>query len=61
MVQRLDNLRSKNNLNFEIIGIGGVATPADFKAYRDARADVVQSVTAAMWNADLAAEIKASL
>lgn len=61
MVQRLDNLRSKNNLNFEIIGIGGVATPADFKAYRDAGADVVQSVTAAMWNADLAAEIKASL
>lgn len=61
MVKRLDALRKQYNLNFEIIGIGGVATAADFKAYRNAGADVVQSVTAAMWNPGLAAEIKRSL
>jgi dihydroorotate dehydrogenase (NAD+) catalytic subunit len=61
MVQRLDALRKKHNLDYEIIGIGGVATPADFQKYRTAGADVVQSVTAAMWNDNLAAEIKASL
>jgi dihydroorotate dehydrogenase len=61
MVARLDALRKKFNLNYGIIGVGGVMTPADFQQYRAAGADVVQSVTAAMWNADLAAEIKASL
>ncbi len=61
MVKRLDALRKKHGLEFEIIGVGGVATPADFKAYRAAGADVVQSVTAAMWNDQLAAEVKASL
>ncbi len=60
MVKRLDALRKKHNLSYEIIGIGGVATPADFKHYRENGADVVQSVTAAMWNDNLASEIKAS-
>ena len=32
--------------------------PADYKEYRDAGADVVQSVTGAMWNQYLAQEIK---
>ena len=61
MVKRLDALRKKHNLNYEIIGVGGVMTPADFQEYRAAGANVVQSVTGAMWNPDLAAEIKASL
>lgn len=61
MVKRLDKLRQKHDLNYEIIGIGGVATPSDFQAYRKAGADLVQSVTAAMWNDNLAAEIKQSL
>lgn len=61
MVSRLDALRKKHDLSYEIIGIGGVATPADFHQYREAGADVVQSVTAAMWNPGLAAEVKASL
>lgn len=61
MVGRLNALRQKHGLDYEIIGIGGVAGPADFQAYRDAGADVVQSVTAAMWNPDLAAEIKKTL
>jgi len=61
MVKRLDALRKKHGLKYEIIGLGGVMTPADFKDYRAAGADVVQSVTAAMWNDQLAAQIKASL
>lgn len=61
MVKRLDALRKQHNLDFEIIGIGGVMTPADFAEYRSSGADVVQSVTAAMWNPDLAAEVKAIL
>jgi len=61
MVKRLDTLRKRDNVNFQIIGVGGVMKPSDFQDYRDAGADVVQSVTAAMWNDQLAAEIKATL
>jgi dihydroorotate dehydrogenase len=61
MVKRLDDLRKKHSLNFEIIGIGGVMKPSDFNEYRETGADVVQSVTAAMWNPGLAAEVKATL
>ncbi len=61
MVKRLGALRKKHNLKYEIIGVGGVMTPADFQEYRDVGADVVQSVTAAMWNDNFAAEIKATL
>lgn len=61
MVKRLNTLRKKLNLKYEIIGVGGVMSAADFKEYRDAGADAVQSATAAMWNPDLAAEIKANL
>lgn len=61
MVKRLDAIRKKHGLDFEIIGVGGVMVPADFHDYRAAGADVVQSVTAAMWNQDLAAQIKATL
>lgn len=61
MVKRLVALREKLGLNYEIIGIGGVMTPKDFREYRQAGADVVQCVTAAMWNAELAAQIKAIL
>jgi dihydroorotate dehydrogenase (NAD+) catalytic subunit len=61
MVKRLDALRQKEDYKYEIIGVGGVMTPADFHDYRKAGADVVQSVTATMWNDQLATEIKASL
>jgi dihydroorotate dehydrogenase len=61
MVKRLDALRKQHNLDYKIIGIGGVMTPQDFQDYQAAGADVVQSVTAAMWNDQLAAQIKASL
>jgi dihydroorotate dehydrogenase (NAD+) catalytic subunit len=61
MVARLTAMRKEHNLNYEIIGVGGVMAPTDFQQYREAGADVVQSVTAAMWNDNLAAEVKASL
>ena len=58
MVGRLDAIRQNNGLDFEIIGVGGVMQPADFEEYLASGADVVQSATAAMWNPNLAAEIK---
>lgn len=61
MVNRLNQLRKDKKLGYEIIGVGGVMTPADFKEYRDAGADVVQSATGAMWNPELAAQVKATL
>jgi dihydroorotate dehydrogenase len=61
MVKRLDALRKKLGLKYEIIGVGGVMSAKDFADYRKAGADAVQSATAAMWNPGLAAEVKASL
>lgn len=61
MVKRLSKIRKAKNYKFEIIGVGGVMTPEDYKEYRAAGADCVQSATGAMWNPDLAKEIKASL
>jgi dihydroorotate dehydrogenase len=61
MVERLAKLRHKKGLDYQIIGVGGVMTPADFKAYRQAGADVVMSATGAMWNPGLANQVKASL
>ncbi len=61
MVKRLDKMRKDKGYKFEIIGVGGVMTPEDFFEYREAGADVVQSVTAAMWNPHLAQEIKERL
>jgi len=60
MVKRLDELRKAKGYSYEIIGVGGVMNPEDFAQYRLAGADVVQSVTGAMWNQYLAQEIKAS-
>lgn len=61
MAKRLDNLRKKNGWSYEIIGVGGVMNVDDFKDYRRAGADIVQSATAAMWNTGLAAQVKRSL
>ncbi len=61
MTRRLDALRSQKKLDFEIIGIGGVLTAPDFHDYRKAGANAVLSATGAMWNPNLAAEIKQSL
>jgi dihydroorotate dehydrogenase (NAD+) catalytic subunit len=61
MTKRLHMLRHQNNLKFEIIGIGGVLTARDFLDYQDAGADAVLSGTGAMWNPNLAAQVKAYL
>lgn len=58
MVKRLNELRKKESYDFAIIGVGGVMTPEDFFEYRKLGADVVQSATGAMWNPELAQEIK---
>ncbi|KKR61865.1 hypothetical protein A2643_00210 [Candidatus Nomurabacteria bacterium RIFCSPHIGHO2_01_FULL_39_220] len=57
MVSRLKKLREKFGYNFTIIGVGGVATPEDFKEYRKSGADIVMSATGAMWNPYLGIEI----
>lgn len=57
MTKKLFEVRKKQKYDFEIIGIGGVMTPADYVAYREAGADCVQSATGAMWNPHLANEI----
>lgn len=57
MVRRLARLREKLHAHYEIIGVGGVMTPADYLEYRKAGTDAVQSATAAMWNPYLAYEI----
>lgn len=58
MTKRLATIRKEEGLSFEIVGVGGVMNPTDFRKYRDAGADMVQSATGAMWNPFLAQEIK---
>lgn len=57
-VKRLATIRARRGFKFSIEGVGGVLTPEDYKAYRDAGADSVMSATGAMWNPYLAQEIK---
>ncbi len=47
-----------NDKRLTIIGVGGVTKPEDYFEYINAGADVVQSATGAMWNPELAQEIK---
>ena len=61
MVERMAKIRSTSKHSFIIIGTGGVTTPADYKEYISAGADAVMSATGAMWNTDLAKEIKAEI
>ena len=58
MVAELARLRQKYGLTYKIIGVGGVQSRTDFDQYRQAGADVVMLVTGAMWNPNLAQEIK---
>lgn len=58
MVSRLQKIREKYNYNYEIIGVGGVIEPQDYFDYKKAGADCVMSATGAMWNPNLAQEIK---
>ncbi len=45
----------------KIIGVGGVMKKEDYFEYKEAGADAVMSATGAMWNPDLAQEIKAKI
>lgn len=58
MVGRLKDLKLKLNLNYKIVGVGGVVSVNDYEEYRRNGADVVMSATGAMWNPYLAQEIK---
>jgi dihydroorotate dehydrogenase (NAD+) catalytic subunit len=58
MTSRLKHLREVLNLNYVIIGVGGVMKPEDYKDYIIAGADAVQSATGAMWNPKLAKQTK---
>ena len=44
-------------MKYEIIGMGGVMTAADVEEYRDAGANVVQSVTGAASNVSLGVDV----
>lgn len=61
MVKNLNQFRDEFGYKYKIVGLGGVLNPANFNEYREAGADTVMSVTGAMWNANLAAEIKHNL
>jgi dihydroorotate dehydrogenase len=60
-VKRLKKTRDKKGYKFSITGVGGVTSPKDYFEYKEAGADVVMSATGAMWNPDLAQEIKSKL
>jgi dihydroorotate dehydrogenase len=59
VVRRLAALRAETGGAWGIIGVGGVMTPAAYRAYRRAGADVVQAAAGPMWNPRLALEIAA--
>ncbi|MEE8724633.1 MAG: diguanylate cyclase [Bifidobacterium crudilactis] len=50
MVARLDAMRSRRDLKFSIVGVGGVLDAEDFAEYRRAGSDAVMSATGAMWD-----------
>ncbi|MDE1156069.1 MAG: hypothetical protein PW735_10110 [Acidobacteriaceae bacterium] len=58
MVSKLKRLRENLGLSYSICGVGGVSSPEDFAEYRAAGADAVMSATGAMWNPQLAQEIR---
>ncbi len=57
VVARLAALRRASHARWGIIGVGGVMTPADYIAYRQAGADVVQGAAGPMWDPSLAGHI----
>lgn len=61
MTKQLHQLREEFNMGYSIVGMGGVLSYDDFNEYRQAGADIVMSVTGAMWNPYLAQEIKEKL
>lgn len=60
MVKRLRKVIQDSRFKIQVIGVGGVTTKEDYFELMDAGADAVMSATGAMWNPDLAKEIKSS-
>lgn len=59
MVRKLRKvLGNRQQATVKIIGVGGVTKPEDYFEYREAGVDCVMSATGAMWNPELAQEIK---
>lgn len=61
MVGRLAAHRRELGADFTVVGVGGVASAADYLSMRHAGADVVMSGTGAMFHPGLAREIRAQL
>lgn len=61
MVQKLKKIRDEKGGNWLIVGVGGVTKAEDYFEYKDNGADAVMSATGAMWNPNLAQEIKQKL
>lgn len=61
MVKRLKSEVKSQKSKIKIIGVGGVTKPEDYFEYMDTGADAVMSATGAMWNSELAQEIKQDL
>ena len=61
MTKKLKALREKYNLNYKIIGVGGVTNAGHYQMYKKAGADAVLSAAAAIWNPYLAQEIKEAI
>lgn len=58
MVRRLKKQTANSKQQIAIIGVGGVTKAEDYFEYIKAGADCVMSATGAMWNPNLASEIK---
>lgn len=57
MVERLIKLRSQLNLDYAVLGMGGVSNMIDYQAYLELGPDAVMSATGVMWQPNLAQEI----
>ncbi len=58
MAQRLKKIKEEKGADLSIIGIGGVTKAKDYFEFKSAGADCVMSATGAMWNPELAQEVK---
>jgi len=61
MSRLLAKYRDELGFSYKVIGIGGVISADDFHEYLENGSDIVMSVAGAMWNPQLAGEIKSSL
>lgn len=62
MAQRIVTYKKKRGWDdFVVVGVGGVTTAEDYKLYKAAGVEVVESVTGANWKPELAHEIRENL